>query len=201
MSEFLARRRIALSRAAAVVLGIALLGVTSRMAEGSAGHDLFKVLSYVLLIVAVLGRTWCSVYIGGHKGREVISAGPYSVVRNPLYVFSFLGVTGIGLASGTITVPIVLCLLFVAYYSAVVRHEERVLSEALGQAYRDYLARVPRWLPDFRLWRDDQYAQVRPRAVYVTMRDSAWFFVALPGFEAIERLQAMGYLPVLFHLP
>lgn len=201
MSEFLARRRIPLTRAVAIVLGIAFLGVTSRTSAGSAGHELLEFTSYALLIVAVLGRTWCSLYIGGRKTKQLIAAGPYSVVRNPLYVFSFLGVIGIGLASGTITLPSVLCLLFAAYYRAVVRHEERILSEFFGPVYREYMAQVPRWLPDFTLWRDDRRPEVQPRAVFLTMRDSMWFFIALPAFEAVDWLQATGYLPVLFHLP
>ena len=201
VSEFLARRRIRLTRAAAIVLGVAILGTASLMSEGSAGHELLELLSYVLLIVAVLGRIWCSLYIGGRKTKQLIAAGPYSVVRNPLYVFSFLGVIGIGTASGTITLPIVLCLLFAAYYRAVVRHEERIMSETFGSPYRDYMARVPRWLPDFSLWRDDHRPEVQPRAVYLTMRDSMWFFIALPAFEAVDRLQTLGYLPVVFHVP
>lgn len=201
VSAFLARRRIALSRAIAVTLGIAVLGVASRAPGDGAAHELLELLSYALLIVAVLGRSWCSVYIGGRKKRELVAAGPYSIVRNPLYVFSFLGVIGIGLASGTVTLPIVLCLVFAVYYVAVVRHEERILTELFGAAYVDYMARVPRWWPDFTLWRDDSRPQVEPRVVLMTMRDSVWFFAALPAFELIEWLQLMGYLPVLFHLP
>jgi hypothetical protein len=32
-------------------------------------------------------------------------------------------------------------------YHAIVRWEETLLESRLGQAYRDYAARVPRWLP------------------------------------------------------
>ena len=42
----------------------------------------------ILILVCIVGRTWCTLYIGGNKKRELITAGPYSVVRNPLYVFT-----------------------------------------------------------------------------------------------------------------
>jgi hypothetical protein len=32
-------------------------------------------------------------------------------------------------------------------YHAIVRWEEALLESRLGQAYRDYAARVPRWIP------------------------------------------------------
>ena len=184
-----------------VALGIGVLGLSPRLTEGGPAHELLDLLSYTLLIVAVLGRIWCSVYIGGRKKRELVAAGPYSIVRNPLYVFSFLGVTGIGLASGTVTLTIMLCLLFTVYYAAVVRHEERILTELFGEPYTAYIARVPRWLPKFMLWSDNYRPQVEPRVVLITMRDSVWFFIALPVFETIEYLHGLGYLPVVLNLP
>src|SRR5882762_3924792 len=47
----------------------------------------------LLIVVCILGRTWCSLYIGGRKTRRLVMAGPYSVSRNPLYVFSVIGAT------------------------------------------------------------------------------------------------------------
>jgi hypothetical protein len=36
-----------------------------------------------------------------------------------------------------------------AEYHAIVRWEERLLESRLGEAYRVYAARVPRWIPNF----------------------------------------------------
>jgi protein-S-isoprenylcysteine O-methyltransferase Ste14 len=55
----------------------------------------------ILLAIASFGRIWCSLYIGGFKTNSLISGGPYSLCRNPLYFFSFLGGIGIGLATET----------------------------------------------------------------------------------------------------
>ena len=49
---------------------------------------LIEMAGLVLILVCILGRTWCTLYIGGLKKRELVTAGPYSVVRNPLYVFT-----------------------------------------------------------------------------------------------------------------
>ena len=42
--------------------------------------------------------------------------------------------------------PVILVLLALEYH-AIVRWEETLLESRLGQAYRDYAARVPRWIP------------------------------------------------------
>jgi|SRR5690606_5803833 len=52
-----------------------------------------------LLILAVLGRCACMLYLGGRKGADLVAEGPYSVSRNPLYVFSILAVCGSSILS------------------------------------------------------------------------------------------------------
>ena len=41
-----------------------------------------------MILICILGRTWATLYIGGQKQRELVTKGPYSVVRNPLYLFT-----------------------------------------------------------------------------------------------------------------
>lgn len=41
-------------------------------------------LGLVAIMVCVLGRAWCSLYIGGRKTQEIVASGPYSLCRNPL---------------------------------------------------------------------------------------------------------------------
>ena len=63
-----------------------------------------------LILVCIAGRTWCTAYIGGRKKRELVTTGPYSIVRNPLYVFTLIGAVGVGLQFGSLIVAaIVTC--------------------------------------------------------------------------------------------
>ena len=156
---------------------------------------------YGLLIVCVLGRGWCGAYIGGRKNRELVMTGPFSVVRNPLYVFNFIGAVGVGLSTGIVSFAVVLAILFMLYYGTVVRREEAVLAEKFGASYRDYTQRTPRWIPNFSRWRDSAVLTVNPRFLMLTIRDSAWFFIAPPLLELVEILHRSAVIPTLLRLP
>ena len=180
---------------------LAFLVSDSSWSNVSLLHALYQWIGYFLTLMCVLGRGWCSAYIGGRKNYELITAGPYSAVRNPLYVFSFIGVAGIGFCTGTVTYLAILTVLFAAYYQIVVWREEKFMAETFGQAFTDYKARVPRWWPNFDLWQDVAEVQARPRFLYNTLRDGAMFFLAFPLLRLIEYLHGLGALPVLLRLP
>src|SRR3546814_11871276 len=77
-------------------------------------------------------------YWGGHKGAELIDQGPYSISRNPLYLFSMLAVAGIGAQSGSLLLGPILALFVYAVFNNVIDEEERLLRKVFGQAYIDY---------------------------------------------------------------
>lgn len=158
-------------------------------------------LGYTAIIACVLGRTWCTAYIAGRKKRELVDRGPFSVVRNPLYGFSILGLAGIGLLTGSITWATLLVAGAALYFGFVVRREEVYLLAAFPSDYPRYLERTPRWLPDRRLWRDVQEVTIRPALIKRTLLDGACFLAALPVLEALAEAHAAGVLPALLSLP
>ncbi len=184
----------------AILAALLLLFTDSAWQGEGIIHENLEWLGYALVIVCVLGRVGCAAYIGGRKNEEIIADGPYSIVRNPLYVFSFVGAAGIGLGTGTITVPAILITAFALYYRWVVAREEAYLLARFGADYLRYIQTVPRWWPSPRLWRSPQEITIRPKFLLLTIRDSALFFVAFPLLELLDWLHALNYLPVLFSL-
>jgi protein-S-isoprenylcysteine O-methyltransferase Ste14 len=155
----------------------------------------------VLMAVCIFGRTWCALYIGGRKNYDLVTFGPYSVSRNPLYVFSILGAAGVGAQLGAFTPAIASGVFAWLVFALVVRQEERSLLSAHGDAYRDYLARVPRFWPRWASWKDVEFIQIRPRMVVTTFADAIVFLAAIPVAEFFEHLQRAGFIPILLRLP
>jgi len=171
------------------------------LAKDGAAHAIMEWTGYVMVILCVLGRGYCSAYIGGRKNDEVICQGPFSIVRNPLYVFSFIGIAGIGLQSGMLSLPLILILGFALYYPKVVAREEAFLLHKFGDVYRDYMQKTPRWLPRWKNWVEPEYISTQPRLLRENMQDAAMFFVAFPVFELLDMLHEHGIIPVYFLLP
>ena len=195
------KARIRTSRAVTAIVLLALLFVAPYWGRDGPVAEILRWTGYLALIVGVMGRVWCSAYIGGRKSQIVIDVGPYSMTRNPLYVFSFAGLVGVGLVAGMLTVTLLLAIVFALYYRGVVAGEEAYLTQKHPEEFGDYMRRVPRWVPDLRRYREGTEPMGLPRNVLITIRESAVFFLALPLFALIGWLQESGTLPVLLRLP
>jgi protein-S-isoprenylcysteine O-methyltransferase Ste14 len=178
----------------------ALLFISS-YPEESEFHEFVEAFGVSLIGVAIIGRLWSTLYIGGRKSAEIVANGPYSIVRNPLYVFSAIGAAGAGAQTGSATVALVFGVATIMAFNLVARREEAFLSEKFGAAFSAYCARVPRMLPRLSLYRDATSLTVTPRTLYTTFLDSLVFFTSMPVFEFVEHLQLHGVLPVLLRLP
>lgn len=190
-----------------IFLGLSLLGIlivslfTATWWGHEGVHQGVEAAGLGAMVLSIVGRAWCSLYIGGRKKAEVVSTGPYSISRNPLYVFSYVGAFGIGAQTGSMVIAALFVVVAVLVFHATIAREEAWLSAAFSDAYDSYRAQIPRCGPDFSKWRDEDELKIRPRFFLTTLRDGMVFFLAIPVFEAMEWAQAAGWVPVLLRLP
>lgn len=78
--------------------------------------------------------------------RALVTTGIHGWSRNPIYVGMFLLYAGIGIAARSSWVLILAVPLVIILRYGVVAREETYLERRFGDAYRDYKARVRRWL-------------------------------------------------------
>jgi protein-S-isoprenylcysteine O-methyltransferase Ste14 len=193
-------RKVAVLAALIVLIGLSVISQSIGGIDGP-WHEWVERTGLAAIVFSIVGRAWCSLYIGGRKKAEIVDRGPYSVSRNPLYVFSFIGAFGIGAQTGSVTVAMLFVAAAVWIFVQTVRREEGFLSREFGEIYARYVERTPRFGPDFRLWRDEPELTVRPEFFLTTIRDGLMLLVAIPVFELIDRGQAEGWLRVFVHLP
>ena len=178
---------------------VALMGVSSTPTQ--AVHEVVETSGRVLLAICILGRCWCTLYIGGRKMHELVRIGPYSMVRNPLYTMSFIGAAGAGAQTGSVTMTLLFLITAWLVFRIVVAKEEAYLLGKFGEPYIEYLRTTPRFLPNPSLWRDQEWVEFRPDRLGRTLVDGLWFLAAIPLTEILEYLQQIGALPILFWLP
>lgn len=150
---------------------------------------------FLLLMASMLGRLWSLLYLSGYKTRQVVDVGPFSLVRNPLYLFSFLGAAGGALLSNHAWVSLLLLGGFVLYYPFVVLSEEAGLRARLGEPYLDYCRRVPRFCPRWSGYRRPEQWDVRLKGYDSAWRDALWFPVAFLLLSLYRQAVAAGQLP------
>jgi len=78
---------------------------------------------------------------------KLLTEGPYSRIRHPRYVEVLVGTLGYALMANHVGGYVVTAACIPALY-VLVLIEERELRDRFGQAYADYCARVPRFIPN-----------------------------------------------------
>jgi protein-S-isoprenylcysteine O-methyltransferase Ste14 len=192
------RYRLISSKVVVVAVVLLLLGAEHKWDPEGFIDTLFEMLGLFFVIACTLGRIWVSMYIAGYKNRELITVGPYSIMRNPLYFFNFLGAIGIGFSSESLLVLIILLLTFAINYPLVVLHEERKLISHYGNEYVDYMNRTPRFIPKPSLFQEpEKYVvdSVRYRKAFL---DGFLFLYANGALTLIEKLHEIHVLPTFF---
>ena len=126
-------------------------------------------LGAIFVIVGVTLRIWCILQIGGSarktskpKANRIISWGPYSLTRNPIYVANMSVVWGFALlVAGVWALPVVAVALWL-WYDAVVRREEAFLEASHPGDYDAYKKIANRWIPRLRYSRRPQDVPAYP---------------------------------------
>jgi protein-S-isoprenylcysteine O-methyltransferase Ste14 len=132
------------------------------------------------VIIAAAGealRLWSVHHIGvvsrtrSDRLGPLIASGPFAYIRNPLYLGNIGLWLGFTLSTGLVWLAPIVLVLLAAEYHAIIRWEEKLLVTRMGDNYRTYLARVPRWFPRFGqvprsgrpasagVWRDTLYSE------------------------------------------
>lgn len=200
LGRYQSMRRLVLAVMILVMFAALLFG-QSTFPPDTTVHEVVEMVGILLIFLGIVGRLWCTLYIGGRKSGEVVTGGPYSMTRNPLYVFSTLAAAGVGAQMGSIVATLGFAAICALAFHVVILREEKHLASLFGPAYQAYVARVPRFFPNISLYQEGETGSFRPKILLNTLLDGLVFLVAMPVFELIDHAQVTGVLPVLFRIP
>ncbi len=155
----------------------------------------------LVILAGIAGRAWCTMYIGGRKNSQLVQDGPYSMCRNPLYFFSFLGGLGACLVFENLPVIFLYLVVFSLYYPFVIKSEERRLEMLFGAEFFAYKKQVPAFIPNPFVFRVGGKAPADARRMAKTLLDGSIFLLFIPLAYALNMLQAGGLLHTYWKIP
>ncbi len=101
---------------------------------------------FCLEAIRALGKQW-ALQARVVEGHELIMHGPYSVVRNPIYLGMFGLLVATGLAVSRWQALLTAVALFLIGNEIRIRSEERMLRPTFGAKFDEYARRVPAFFP------------------------------------------------------
>lgn len=110
-----------------------------------------------LTLAGLLFCVWARVHLGGNwsrsvtikQGHELITTGPYGLVRHPIYTGLLIAFVGTGLAIGELRGVLAFALIAIGLLLKL-RLEERWMRAQFGAAYEAYAGRVGMLVPGVR---------------------------------------------------
>jgi protein-S-isoprenylcysteine O-methyltransferase Ste14 len=184
-----------------LIAALTLVAVSERSLCVALAGELMQLAGLVCIACAALGRVWTSLFIAGRKDTSLVREGPYAALRHPLYALSLLAMLGVGLATRSIAITVILVTAFVAIYLRSARREDALLSRSHGAAHADYGRRVNAFWPDLAAYEVPESIEVRPRIYWKAFLDAG----SLLGFYVLIRvadlLQEAGIAPTWVSLP
>lgn len=198
MAVALNKNRMLFSKLAIVTTVLVVLLSREYWPEESTYHELFDIAGGLLVGLCAIGRVYSTAFLGGFKNEILVDYGIYSVLRNPLYFFSLIGITGVALMSNHISVMIGLPLFFFIMYQGLITREQEFLKDKFGENYLAYARNTRALIPCFANYQAPATMEINPRYLTKALLDAVWWLTALPIIEFVEYLQTKNIVPVFF---
>jgi protein-S-isoprenylcysteine O-methyltransferase Ste14 len=100
----------------------------------------------IIRAVQTLGKQW-TYAARVIKGHELVTQGPYGIVRNPIYLGMFGLILSTCLAFSRWWTGLAAVVLFLIGNRIRIRTEERLLRDTFGDQFEEYARRVPAFIP------------------------------------------------------
>jgi protein-S-isoprenylcysteine O-methyltransferase Ste14 len=192
--------RVTLLRAVLGIFVVLALVMGQSRPESIWADFAFRWGGYFLLLAGTGLRLWSILYVGSRKSRVLVTHGPYSLCRNPLYLGTTLVVLGTALCFENIPMCAYALGVVIPVHLLVVSLEERHLGAIFGDEYRQYCRTTPRLVPRFAGFHQEDQMTVEVSSLRRAAIDALGVLIIPPAGQLVEILQHAKVLPVLWQI-
>lgn len=106
----------------------------------------------LLIMLGLIARVYTVAFMAddsadGPGADQLITSGPFAIVRNPLYISNLIITLGVVFYSGVVILGTLVLAFFIFQYHCITKYEESSLLAKFGDEYQRYMDRVPAWVP------------------------------------------------------
>jgi protein-S-isoprenylcysteine O-methyltransferase len=140
----------------AIMVGIAgSILAANNFRSAALPYPVLGLIGLILFAAGILLRWYSIIYLGRFFTvdvsiaieHKVIDSGPYRFIRHPSYTGALVAFVGFGLCLRNWMALLILVLPITAAFLWRIQVEERALTDALGDGYRQYANRTKRLVP------------------------------------------------------
>jgi protein-S-isoprenylcysteine O-methyltransferase Ste14 len=110
---------------------------------------------FIILWFGVVLRNYSIRILGKHftptiqlqQDHDLITAGPYSIIRHPSYLGALLAIVGIAIFFNSLIGTIAACIAMMIAYVVRIAAEEKALESLFGSKYQEYQQRTKKLIP------------------------------------------------------
>ncbi|MBB3454474.1 protein-S-isoprenylcysteine O-methyltransferase Ste14 [Rhizobium sp. BK313] len=184
-------------------IAFVLLTIFSRpqLPETSFANVVLEQLGLLLILAGIFGRLWSILYVGGRKNKQLVTTGPYSMTRNPLYFSSMLSIAGVCMLFGSVFIMLLFAVIMFCLFIYTAKREASYLQHIFGAEYDNYARNTPLFWPKFSRMKNDPEVIISTYTLASTFRDALLLVALIPLSELLDYLHSNGYLVARFIVP
>ena len=145
-----------------VVTGVLVFMFPSLYVENENVRNVCAVIGFVFIIFGALLRMSARGYkkFASQQSSALVTGGPYKLVRNPMYLGTFLVGVGFMFPLFPLWTIAIFALVFYFRFVIEIRKEQGFLSKSFGSSYDQYCKNVPAFIPTIKSIRSVTFKEV-----------------------------------------
>lgn len=169
------------------------IGMVAMLLLAKFAHSEFLLAGFLVSMFGLFIQIWC--FASLDKNATLTARGPYTMVRNPMYLGRFFIMFGFLMLLGNWWLMGGFSVLYWLYMSARVQREEKRLIAIFTESYAHYCATVRRFIPQWPatgeavMYWNWQLCKQNHAALNLLATVAAWIFVAVATIWGIPFLQ------------